>query len=85
MALQEISMDWRERISVDPDICHGQACIKSTRIMVSVLLDNVAAGVSNDELLKSYPSLSGDDIQASLEYAAELARERTVFLPSGVT
>lgn len=78
-------MDWRERISVDPDICHGHACIKGTRIMVSVVLDNVAAGVSTEELLKSYPTLSVDDVQTALEYAAELARERTVFLPSGVT
>ncbi|MGD9631842.1 MAG: DUF433 domain-containing protein [Pirellulales bacterium] len=78
-------MNWRERISVDPAICHGQACIKGTRIMVSVLLDNVAAGVSTEELLQSYPALSVDDVHASLEYAAELARERTVYLPSGVT
>ncbi len=52
--------------------------------MVSVVLDNVAAGVGVDELLKSYPTLKGEDIQAALEYAAELARERTVYLPSGV-
>ena len=76
-------MNWRDRISVDSAICHGKACIKGTRVMVSVVLDNVAAGVGTDELLKSYPTLSGDDIQAALEYAAELARERTVYLPSG--
>jgi uncharacterized protein (DUF433 family) len=76
-------MNWRDRISVDPAICHGKACIKGTRVMVSVVLDNVAAGVGTDELLKSYPTLSADDIQAALEYAAELARERTVYLPSG--
>lgn len=76
-------MDWRERITVDPAICHGQACVKGTRIMVAVVLDNLAAGISTDELLKSYPPLSPADVQASLEYAAELARERTIFLPSG--
>ena len=76
-------MDWRERISVDPNICHGKACIKGTRIMVSIVLDNLAAGVPTAELLASYPTLSADDVQAALEYAAELARERTVFLPSG--
>jgi uncharacterized protein (DUF433 family) len=75
-------MNWRDRITVDPAICHGSACIKGTRIMVSVVLDNVAAGVPTEELLKSYPTLSADDVQAALEYAAELARERTVFLPS---
>jgi uncharacterized protein (DUF433 family) len=75
-------MNWQDRISVDPAICHGRACIKGTRIMVSVILDNLAAGVVGDELLKSYPTLSLEDIQAALDYAAELARERTVNLPT---
>ncbi|MGD9648488.1 MAG: DUF433 domain-containing protein [Pirellulales bacterium] len=64
-------MDWRERISVDPQICHGTACIKGTRVMVSVILDNLAAGIGRDEILQSYPTLTSDDIQAALEYAAE--------------
>ncbi len=71
-------MDWRERITVDPLICHGKACIKGTRIMVSVILDNLAEGVSEEEILKSYPSLSSDDIKAAIAYAAELSRERLV-------
>jgi len=73
-------MDWRERISVDPRVCHGKACIKGTRIMVSVILDNLAAGVSPEEILKSYPSLSLEDVQAAIAYAAELARERVVLV-----
>jgi uncharacterized protein (DUF433 family) len=52
--------------------------------MVAVVLDNLAAGVQTDELFKSYPSLSADDVQAALGYAAELARERTIHLPSDV-
>ncbi|HCA60179.1 MAG TPA: hypothetical protein DEP46_19620 [Blastocatellia bacterium] len=71
-------MNWRERISVDPNICHGKACIKGTRIMVSVILDNLAAGVSIDDILSNYPSLSVLDIQAAIAHAAELARERQV-------
>jgi len=71
-------MDWQERISVDPKVCHGKACIKGTRIMVSVILDNLAAGVTTEEILASYPSLSQKDIQAAVAYAAELARERIV-------
>ena len=71
-------MNWRERISVDPRVCHGKACIRGTRIMVSIILDNVAAGVSQEEILTSYPSLSAADIQATMAYAAELARERVV-------
>jgi uncharacterized protein (DUF433 family) len=76
-------MDWRERISVDPLVCHGKACIKGTRIMVSVILDNLAAGVSPEEILKSYPSLSTEDIQAAIAYAAELARERVILVTAG--
>lgn len=72
--------DWRKRISVDPQICHGKPCIKGTRIMVSIILDNLAAGVSNEEILKSYPSLTIDDIKAAIAYAAELARERLVVI-----
>lgn len=71
-------MDWRKRISVDPEICHGRACIKGTRIMVSIILDNLAENVSIEEILKSYPSLSHEDIQAAIAYAAELAREQIV-------
>jgi len=69
-------MNWRERITLDPTICHGQACIKGTRITVAVVLDNLTAGVPIDELLKSYPSLSADDVRAALEYAAELGGNR---------
>jgi len=77
-------MEWRERITVDPGICHGRACITGTRIMVSVVLDNLAAGIEVDEVLRSYPSLTADDIRAAIAYAADLARERTVPLPSSV-
>ena len=71
-------MDWKERITVDPLVCHGKACITGTRIMVSVILDNLADGVREKEILKSYPSLTSDDIKAAIAYAAELSRERLV-------
>ena len=71
-------MNWQERILVNPLICHGKACIRGTRIMVSIILDNLAAGVSEEKLLKSYPSLKHEDIMAAIAYAAELARERVV-------
>jgi uncharacterized protein (DUF433 family) len=76
-------MNWRDRISVDPQVCHGQACISGTRVMVSVILDNLAAQIAPAEILRSYPSLTLDDIQATISYAAELARERRVALPVG--
>ena len=73
-------MNWRERITTDPLVCHGKACITGTRIMVSVILDNLAEGVNEKEILKSYPSLTIDDIKAAIAYAAELSRERLVVL-----
>ena len=74
-------MNWQDRISVDPNTCHGKACIKGTRIMVSVILDNLAEGASADEILNSYPSLKREDVQAAIGYAAELARETIVAIP----
>ena len=74
-------MNWKDRISVDPNICHGKACIKGTRVMVSVILDNLAAGETAERILASYPTLRKEDIEAALHYAAEMARERIVTLP----
>ena len=71
-------MDWREHVTVDPHVCHGAACIAGTRIMVSVILDNLAAGQSVEEIRTSYPALSAEAIRAAIGYAAELARERVV-------
>ncbi len=74
-------MDWKRHITVDPDICHGQACVAGTRIPVSVVLDNLAAGISEREILASYPNLSHESIQACIAYAADLAREQVIALP----
>ena len=74
-------MDWRDHIVVDPTVCHGQACIRGTRIPAAVVLDNLAAGQSVAEILKSYPSLSEQAIHATVAYAAELARERVLAMP----
>jgi len=71
-------MNWKEHITVDPAVCHGRACIKGTRIMVSVILDNLASGLTPDEVIQSYPSLNREAVQAAITYAAELARERIV-------
>jgi uncharacterized protein (DUF433 family) len=66
-------MDWQNYITVDPNICHGKACITGTRIMVSVVLDNLAVDLAPDEILSSYPSLTREAIQAAIAYATELA------------
>ncbi|MGH8499557.1 MAG: DUF433 domain-containing protein [Methylococcales bacterium] len=73
-------MNWPDYIAVDPAVCHGKACIKNTRIMVSVVLDNLAAGLTTDEIIRSYPSLTREAVQAAIAYAAELARERVLSL-----
>jgi len=74
--------DWKERISIDPNVCHGKPCIKGTRIWVSLIVDNLAAGSSEEEILEAYPSLNREDIRAALAFAAEMARERYVDIPS---
>ncbi|MEA1965260.1 MAG: DUF433 domain-containing protein [Candidatus Aerophobetes bacterium] len=64
-----------ERISVSSKIYHGRPCIKGTRIMISVILDSLAEGLDEQEILKEYPSLHLEDIRAAIAYAAELSRE----------
>lgn len=73
-------MDWRDRVASSPEVLHGQVCIKGTRVPVSVVLDNVAAGLTAEAIVQSYPSLSVEDVRAAVAYAADLARERVVSL-----
>ena len=75
-------MDWRQNITIDPNVCHGQACVAGTRILVSVVLDNLAAGLQLDEIITSYPRLTRESIQACIAYAADLTREEIVGLPA---
>lgn len=74
-------MDWREHITVDPAVCHGAPCFKGTRVMVSVVLDNLASGRQSEDILGDYPSLPPEAVLAAIAYAAELARERVIELP----
>ena len=68
-------MNWSERISVNSNVCHGKAGIRGTRIMVSVVLDNLVAGLSAGEIVRSYPSLASEDVSAAMAYAVTAARE----------
>ncbi len=70
-------MSWRERITSDSSVCHGKACIKGTRVMVSVILDNLADGDAPEQIAAAY-HVAPEDIQAALQYAAELAAERMI-------
>lgn len=72
-----------ERITIDPEICHGKPCIKGTRIAVFVILDLLAANLSVEEIIEAYPDLTIEDIKAAIEYAALITREKTVRLKAG--
>jgi uncharacterized protein (DUF433 family) len=73
-------MDWRAHISVDPNVCHGKPCFAGTRVLVSTVLDNLAAGADRNEIATDYPGIGDREIAAALAYAAALARERVVVL-----
>jgi uncharacterized protein (DUF433 family) len=70
------------RITTDPNICFGKPCIRGTRIWVSLIVENLADGLTEKELLEAYPQLKPDDIRAALAYAAEVTRERVIPLPT---
>lgn len=70
-----------ERIWIDPARCGGKPCIRGHRIWVSLIVDMIAAGESEDEILRNYPGIERDDIRACLAYASEISRERFVSIP----
>ena len=69
-------MDLTNRITIDPDICNGQPVIRGTRITAETILDFLAAGESTEEILRQYPMLEKEDIQASLAFASKLLARR---------
>jgi uncharacterized protein (DUF433 family) len=71
-------IDWREHLTSDPKICGAQLCAKGTRVLVTVILDNLAEGLSREDILRSYPTLKAIHIDAAMAYAAELAREESL-------
>ncbi len=70
-----------KRISIDPNVCFGKPCIRGTRIWVALVVDNLADGVTEEEILAAYPQLTREDIRAALAYAAEMTRERVIPIP----
>ncbi len=74
-------MDWTLYVTANPEIMHGTVCFRGTRIPVSVVLDNLAAGESAASILDEYPTLKAEHIPAAIAYAADLARERIVPVP----
>ena len=70
-----------QRIRIDPNICFGKPCIRGTRIWVSLILDQLAEGVTFEEVVSNYPHLTREDILAAIAYGAEAARERVIPVP----
>jgi uncharacterized protein (DUF433 family) len=75
-------VNWQDLISADPQVMHGTVCFRGTRVPVSVVLDSLAAGETEQAVLAEYPTLQAQHIRAAIGYAAELARERIVPLPA---
>ncbi len=75
-------MRWQDHIVSTPDTLHGAPRFRGTRIPVSIVLDNLAAGVGGAELQQQYPTLPAEAIPAALAYAADLARDRIVPIPA---
>jgi uncharacterized protein (DUF433 family) len=77
MLQEEFEMvDWRQRIESRPDVCQGTPCIRGTRIMVSVLLDNLAEGLAAEEVVADYPPLTLEDVLAAVAYGRVEQLER---------
>lgn len=70
--------DWRLLFESDPNVCHGQMCAKGTRVFITNILDSMAEGATDDEILRSYPSLRQEHLDGAMAYAAELAREESI-------
>lgn len=71
-------VDWRDLLTSDPHICNGQLCAKGTRVPVTIILNSLAEGANREEVLRSYPSLKREHLDAAIAYAAELAREENL-------
>lgn len=71
-----------DRITTDPGVCFGKPCIKGTRIWVSLILDQLAEGAAEKDLLENYPQLTHEDVLAAIAYGAEAARERIIPVPA---
>jgi uncharacterized protein (DUF433 family) len=69
---------WRDRVNIDPDIRHGEPCIRGTRVPIAVIVGSLADGMSEEEIRQAYPQVTLEDIRAALAYAAEALRFETV-------
>jgi uncharacterized protein (DUF433 family) len=68
-------VDWREHVTIDPELHHGDPCIKGTRIPVTTIIGSLADGMTAEEVIETYPQLTETQIQAALAYAADIMRQ----------
>ena len=73
-------MDKQDRIAIDPEILVGKPVIKGTRLAVEFIIDLLARGWTEDDILRNYPSLSREDIQACLRYASSVLKSEKVYI-----
>ncbi|MBS1876028.1 MAG: DUF433 domain-containing protein [Acidobacteria bacterium] len=71
-----------DRITFDPAVMRGRACIRGMRMTVSLIVNLVANGMSTDDIIREYPELEGEDVRQSLQYASALANEEIGFFKS---
>jgi uncharacterized protein (DUF433 family) len=71
--------DWKDRVTIDSEVHHGDPCIKGTRIPVSIVVGSIADGMTIDEIRGAYPQVSAEDVRAALAYAAEVLRTEVIF------
>jgi uncharacterized protein (DUF433 family) len=72
-------MNWRERIVIDPDVLVGKPVVRGTRLAVELIIDLLAQGWAEEEILRNYPGLTREDVQACLRYASEVLRAEKIY------
>jgi uncharacterized protein (DUF433 family) len=77
--MEEATLDWQERIVIDPDVLVGKPIVRGTRLAVEFIIDLLAQGWTEAELLRNYPGLTHEDVQACLGYASATLRAEKVY------
>lgn len=77
-------MKWQDHVTIDPEICRGRPCIKGTRVMVSVVLANLAEGETHEAIMRNY-HVTPADIQAAILFAADMADDQFLHVPQEIT
>ena len=77
--MEEVTLDWQERIVIDPDVLVGKPILRDTRLAVEFIIDLLAQGWTETEILRNYPGLTREDVQACLGYASATLQAEKVY------